>query len=83
MVRHKSACKPHRKEETHNLSEVRLQLGYRNNCFFFDTNPSIFNRCATMPMIIFRTWATCDLILIIYLRKQVITTSCMAAELES
>ena len=60
MVRHKSACKPHRKEETHNLSEVRLQLGYRNNCFFFDTNPSIFNRCATMPMIIFRTWATCD-----------------------
>ena len=39
-------------------------VGYRNDRFFFHTNPYILNvtqQCRCSPMFIFRPWATCAL----------------------
>ena len=64
---HKLAWKPHRKEETHNLSKVSRFLlqsftfvSYRSNCFFLPHKSLYFERYATLPMVIFWAWATCD-----------------------
>ena len=40
-------------------------VGFRNDRFFLHTNPYISNvtqQCRCSPMLIFRTWATCDFI---------------------
>ena len=69
---HESARKPHRKEGTPNLSELRLFLHFysfetfyirrlQKQSFFPHTNPYIdlyFARYATVPMVIFRAWAS-------------------------
>ena len=37
-----------------------LPSGYRNNCFFLPYKSLYFERYATVLMVIFRAWATCD-----------------------